>query len=95
MEFLKNKGFTKEEIAMIVRKYYDSIDTIEMISDNIEDVIDYFDSYGIRNIPKLMYNRLDIFYIPVDKLMEIFSHYSREYIIDYLDKDPAIFDDLN
>lgn len=95
MDFLRNKGFTEEEINKIIYKYADTLDSFEMISDNVEDVIDYFDSYGIKNVPKLMYNRIDIFYIPVDRLMEIFSHYSREYIINYLDQDPSIFDELN
>lgn len=95
MEFLKNKGFTDEEILLIVNKYEDSLDTLEMISDNIEDVIDYFNSYGIKNIPKLMYDRIDIFYLPVERLRQMFSHYNRSHLIESLEKDAFCFDELN
>lgn len=94
MDFLRNKGFTLEEINKIIDKYRDTLDSFELISDNVEDVIDYLDSYGIKNVPELMYNRIDIFYFPVSKLMEMFSHYSREYIINSLNEDPSIFDEL-
>ena len=95
MDFLKNKGFTNEEILLIVNKYEESLDTLDMISCNIEDVIDYFNSYGVRNIPKLMYDRIDIFYLPVEYLRKIFSHYNREYLIESLDKDASCFDMLS
>jgi hypothetical protein len=94
MDFLKNKGFTDEEINKIINKYNGSLDSFMFISDNVEDVIDYLDSYGIKNVAELMLQKIDMFYLPVDKIMELFSHYNREYIIESLEEDPAIFDEL-
>jgi len=95
MEFLKNKGFTDEEINNIVSKNYDTLDSFSLISDNVEDVIDYLKDYGIKNIYGLMLDKIDIFYLPVSKLQEIFSHYDKDYIIKSLYDDPYIFDELN
>jgi len=94
MEFLRNKGFTEEEIKKLTNKYSGTLDSFEFISDNVEDVIDYLESYGIKNIFDLMLQRIDIFYLPVNKLMEMFSHYPKEYIVNSLREDPNIFDEL-
>lgn len=95
MQFLKNKGFTDEEVNRICTKYEGTLDNFEFISDNVMDVIDYFESYGIKDIPELMFQRIDIFYLAVEKLKDIFSHYDKDYIIESLNKDPAIFDELD
>ena len=50
--------------------------TVNPSMKEIEDVIDYYYSYGIRNIPRLMYDRIDIFYLPVERLRQIFSYYN-------------------
>lgn len=94
MEFLKNKGFTDQEIDNIIDKYSDTLDSFCLISENVEEVIDYLNSYGIKNIPKLMLERIDIFYISVSVLERIFSHYDKDYIINSLDEDSSIFDEL-
>ena len=60
MDFLKNKGFTDEEINKIINKYNGSLDSFMFISDNVEDVIDYFNSYGIKNVAELMLKKIDI-----------------------------------
>ena len=96
MKFLKNKGFSDEEINLIVNKYDEqTISNFSLISDNVEEVMDYLRDFGIRNVKKLVFDRIDIFFIPVFKLNEIFSHYDSEYIIESLDEDPSIFDELD
>lgn len=94
MEFLKAKGFTESEIAKIIDKYDETLDSFEFISDNVCDVIDYLREYGIEDIPYLMLEKIDIFYLPVSKLKEIFSHYDKEYIINELSTDASVFDEL-
>lgn len=95
MKFLKNKGFSDEEIKLIVDKYDEqTLFNFSLVSDNVEEVIDYLKEFGIRDINKLIIDRIDIFFIPVFKLNEIFSHYDSEYIIESLNKDSSIFDEL-
>lgn len=95
MEFLKNNGFSIEEINEILNKYdEDTIDTFLFNQDNVEEVIAYFKDFGILNIPKLMLERIDIFYLPTIKLKELFSHYEKESIIQSLDYDASIFDEM-
>jgi hypothetical protein len=96
MKFLKNKGFSDEEISLIIDKYDEqTISNFSLISDNVEEVIDYLREFGIKNVNKLILDRIDIFFIPVFKLNEIFSHYDSEYIIEILDNDPSRFDELD
>lgn len=96
MKFLKGKGFSDEEIKLIVDKYDEqTISNFSLISDNVEEVIDYLREFGIKDVKKLVVDRIDIFFIPVFKLNEIFSHYDSEYIIESLAKDSSIFDELD
>lgn len=95
MQFLKNKGFTNDEIKMIIDKYdSDTINTFLESEDNVVEVIDYLNDFGIIDVPKLMLQRIDIFYIPVSKISELFSHYEKDSIIKALDYDASIFDEM-
>jgi len=95
MEFLKSKGFSNFEINKITERYNsDILYNFSFNSDNVSEVIDYFVEYGIKNIPKLMLERIDVFLVAVENLKEIFSHYEKEYIIRVLDEDSSIFDEL-
>lgn len=95
MKFLKNKGFSDEEIKLIVDKYDEqTLSNFSLVSDNVEEVMGYLKEFGIRDVNKLIIDRIDIFFIPVFKLNEIFSHYDSDYIIESLDKDSSIFDEL-
>lgn len=95
MEFLKNRGFTDDEINEIVERYdEDTINTIIFNQDLIEEVVDYMIEFGIKNIPKLMLERIDIFYLPKYKIQELFSHYEKDSVIKSLEYDSTIFDEM-
>lgn len=95
MEFLKSNGFTEKEIEAIVNKYdSDIIDTFIFNQDNVEEVINYLKDYGIRDIPKLMLERIDIFYLPCTKIKELFSHYEKDSVIATLNYDASMFDEM-
>ena len=42
MDFLKNKGFTEDEINKIINKYDGSLDSFMFISDNVEFTFNIF-----------------------------------------------------
>ncbi len=95
MEFLKSKGFSDEEIEALLNKY--STEDIELCTfnqDNILEVIDYLKDYGIKDVPKLMLERLDIFYLPYQKIEELFSKYEKESVITSLEYDSTMFDEM-
>lgn len=95
MEFLKNSGFTDNDINAILDKYdEDTISSFLFNKNNVKEVIKYLKEYGIRNVPKLMLERIDIFYIPCIKVKELFSHYEKNSIIETLDYDASIFDEM-
>ena len=95
MYFLKDKGFTKEEIGKIIDKYdEDIIDSLILNQDVVEEVVDYMHEFGIKDIPRLMYERIDIFYLPKSRIEELFSHYEKDSVIKSLDYDASIFDEM-
>lgn len=95
MKFLKNKGFTDEQIDSILDIYSEEIiDTFLLNKENVIEVIDYLQAYGIKDIPKLMMERIDIFYLPYTTIMELFSHYEKDSVIATLDYDASIFDEM-
>ena len=95
MEFLKNSGFTNQEIEEIIEKYDDdTIETLVFNKDLVEETINYFKEYGIKNIPKLMLDRVDIFYVPLNTIKKLFSHYEKDSVIASLDYDASIFDEM-
>jgi len=95
MEFLKNKGFSEEEINLLVNTYdKEIIDTFLLNKDNVVEVIDYLKDYGIKDIPKLMIERIDIFYLSYTVIEELFSHYEKDSVIATLDYDASIFDEM-
>ena len=95
MYFLKDKGFTKEEIGKIIDKYdEDIIDSLILNQDVVEEVVDYMREFGIKDIPRLMYERIDIFYLPKSRIEELFSHYEKDSVIKSLDYDASIFDEM-
>jgi len=95
MDFLKDKGFTKEEIGKIIDKYReDVINTFVLNQDVVEEVVDYMREFGIKDIPRLMYERIDIFYLPKSRIEELFSHYEKDSVIKSLDYDASIFDEM-
>ena len=94
MDYLLNKGFTVEDINRIIDKYDDDIiDNCKYTYSNIEDVIDYLKEFGVVDIPGLMLERIDIFFVSTNVLKRIFSHYNKSYIINSLDKEPDLFDE--
>ena len=95
MMFLKNNGFTDEEIDAILNKYdSDTIDTLLLNQDNVDEVITYLKDYGIKDIPRLMLERIDIFYFPVSSIKKLFSQYEKDSVINALDHNSAIFDEM-
>ena len=94
MDYLLNKGFTLNDINNIISKYdSDIIDNCKYTYSNVEKVIDYLKEFGIRNIPNLMLERIDIFFVSPNVLKRIFSHYDQDYIINSLDNNPDLFDE--
>lgn len=94
MDFLLNKGFTVEDINKLIDRYdSDMIDNCKYTYSNIEDVIDYLKDYGVRDIPGLMLERIDIFFVSPNVLKRIFSNYDKAYIINSLNDDPDLFDE--
>ncbi len=95
MEFLKDNGFTEEEIKAIVDKYDDSdIDLFLFNKDNVLEVITYLKEYGIKDIPRLLLERMDIFFLPAKRVAELFSKYEKESVIASLAYDATMFDEM-
>lgn len=95
MEFLKNNGFSDIEIKEILNKYdQDTIDTLLFNQDNVEEVITYLENYGIKDVAKLMLERIDIFYLPPSRINELFSKYEKDSVIKALNYDASIFDEM-
>lgn len=95
MDFLRNKGFSDKEIQEILKIYDEEIiDTFLLNKENVIEVIDYLKDYGIKDIPKLMMERIDIFYLTYTTIAELFSHYEKQSVIETLDYDAAIFDEM-
>ena len=95
MKFLKNNGFTEEEIKEIIDKYdRDTIKELVFYQDLVEERIDYLKEYGIEDIPRLMLERIDIFFVPLKKIKELFSHYEKDSVVASLNYDASIFDEM-
>lgn len=95
MEFLKNNGFNDKQIEDILNKYdEDTLDTFVFNQDNVIEVIKYLRDYGIKDIPKLMLERIDLFYFPVEKIDEMFSKYEKDSVIATLDYDSTMLDEM-
>ncbi len=95
MQFLKDYGFTDHDIDDLEKKYGDEdLKLFIFNQDNVIDVIQNLQEYGIKDIPKLMLERIDIFYLPWERLEELFSRYEKDSVIASLDYDAAIFDEM-
>ena len=95
MEFLRNEGFTEQEISKILDKYdKDEVSMLCVDTCGVIELIRFMKEYGIKNIPKLMFERLDIFYLPKSKIEELFSHYEKDSVILALDYDSSFFDEI-
>lgn len=95
MDFLKKYNFNEEQIENIKNKYDDdSIDSLILIQDNVEEVLEYLINFGIKDVYKLMLDRIDIFFIKKDVIEELFSKYEAESIIATIDYDSSMFDEI-
>lgn len=93
MQFLIDKGFDENIVFKIIDKYDNSIlELIRLNKDNVELIIDYFNSVKIQNIDYLMLYRIELFMMEFSYLKEVFTKFGILRIIKLLSEDISNID---
>lgn len=96
MDYLKNYGFTKEDIKDI----YDNLDeedVHELIihEDRIINILNYLKSIGITNLKEIIRCRTELFYISSSIIKRAFASCNEKNIIKLINEDVSNFDLIN
>ena len=90
MDFLKEFGFSEDDINEIVSSNNSSIiQNVIMNRDNVKQVVDYLKELGVneKSIKNLFIYQIGIFYRTKDELETVFDEYEIESIIKSLNYD--------
>ena len=96
MDYLKNYGFTKEDIKDIYNNL-DEEDVHELIihEDRIINILNYLKSIGITNLKEIIRCRTELFYINSSIVKKAFSNVDLEKTVKLINEDISNFDLIN
>lgn len=95
MNFLLEYGIKKETIEKI-KEIKDDSEVFYCLTqkDNVTKVINYLQSINIKNIDDILLNRLELFYVPVNKIKESFEKYNINVLVQLLNEDINILNNV-
>ena len=95
MNFLLEYGIKKETIEKIKEIKDDSEDFYCLTQkDNVTKVINYLQSINVKNIDDILLNRIELFYVPVNKIKESFEKYNINVLVQLLNEDINILNNV-
>lgn len=90
MKFLEENGINKETIKKIIENNDETlIDNMESEIENIIQNLKYFKEVGIQRIENLIVERLDLFFIPNEKIKENFNKFNKQVLAKFINQDFA------
>ena len=95
MNFLLEYGIKKETIEKI-KEIKDDSEVFYCLTqkDNVTKVIKYLQSINVKNIDDILLNRLELFYVPVNKIKESFEKYNINVLVQLLNEDINILNNV-
>ena len=95
MKFLLEYGIKKETIEKI-KEIKDDSEVFYCLTqkDNVTKVINYLQSINVKNIDDILLNRLELFYVPVNKIKESFEKYNINVLVQLLNEDINILNNV-
>ncbi len=95
MNFLLEYGIKKETIEKI-KEIKDDSEVFYCLTqkDNVTKVINYLQSINVKNIDDILLNRLELFYVPVNKIKESFEKYNINVLVQLLNEDINILNNV-
>lgn len=95
MNFLLEYGIKKETIEKI-KEIKDDSEVFHCLTqkDNVTKVINYLRSINVKNIDDILLNRLELFYVPVNKIKESFEKYNINVLVQLLNEDINILNNV-
>lgn len=95
MNFLLEYGIKKETIEKI-KEIKDDSEVFYCLTqkDNVTKVINYLRSINVKNIDDILLNRLELFYVPVNKIKESFEKYNINVLVQLLNEDINILNNV-
>ena len=95
MNFLLEYGIKKETIEKI-KEIKDDSEVFYCLTqkDNVTKVINYLQSINVKNIDDILLNRLELFYVPVNKIKESFEKYNINVLVQLLNEDINILNNI-
>lgn len=95
MKFLLEYGISKETIEELKATLEDSTIFYFLCSkENVKQVIEYLKSIHVEVIDKLLINRLELFFLPVDKIKEYFEAYNIEVLVQLMNDDINVLNNI-
>lgn len=95
MNFLIEYGVSKETIKKIKENHEESvIFYILSFKDNVVEVIKYLQSVNVEAIDDLLINRLELFFLPVEKIKNRFENYNLEVLVKLLNEDISVLNNV-
>ena len=95
MKFLLKYGISKETIEELKATLEDSTIFYFLCSkENVKQVIEYLKSIHVEVIDKLLINRLELFFLPVDKIKECFEAYNIEVLVQLMNEDINVLNNI-
>lgn len=95
MDYLKNIGFTSEEISSLMEVAPTKV--INLLQENyklVTENINYLKNLGVTNYKKIFMKYYDMFLMDNSNFVEIFNKYDTADLVDKLEKSIEIFDFL-
>lgn len=95
MNFLLEYGIKKETIEKL-KEIKDDSEVFYCLTqkDNVTKVINYLQSINVKNIDDILLNRLELFYVPVNKIKESFEKYNINVLVQLLNEDINILNNV-
>ena len=95
MKFLLEYGISKETIEELQETQEDSTIFYFLCSkENVKEVMEYLKSIHVEVIDKLLINRLELFFLPVDKIKESFEAYNIEVLVQLMNEDINVLNNV-
>lgn len=95
MNFLLEYGIKKETIEKL-KEIKDDSEVFYCLTqkDNVTKVINYLQSINVKNIDDILLNRIELFYVPVNKIKESFEKYNINVLVQLLNEDINILNNV-
>ncbi len=90
MEFLKNHGYTDDDIKEIIdNNYEDIIENLDLNQEKVEEIIDYLTGIGIEQdtIKEIFKYQIGLFFRTIDEIKTSFDEYELDSVVKSLNYD--------